>query len=76
MININEFPNISELTDIEENFRVFAGPGAGKTTWLIHHLENVLKNSKRLGKTRKIACIIYLQFIVSYIEILLNLFLI
>ena len=59
MININEFPNISELTDIEENFRVFAGPGAGKTTWLIHHLENVLKNSKRLGKTRKIACITY-----------------
>ena len=59
MININEFPNISELTDIEENFRVFAGPGAGKTTWLIHHLENVLKNSKRLEKTRKIACITY-----------------
>jgi len=59
MININEFPNISELTNIEENFRVFAGPGAGKTTWLIQHLENVLKNSKRLGKTRKIACITY-----------------
>jgi len=39
MININEFPNISELTDIEENIRVFAGPGAGKTTWFLLVLE-------------------------------------
>ncbi|MCB9250802.1 MAG: ATP-dependent helicase [Ignavibacteriales bacterium] len=59
MININEFPTISELADIENNFRVFAGPGAGKTTWLIQHLEQVLKYSNRLGSTRKIACITY-----------------
>jgi len=47
------------LTDIEHHFRVFAGPGAGKTTWLIEHLKNVLTNSTRLGKTSKIACITY-----------------
>lgn len=59
MLDINQFPHISELADIEENFRVFAGPGAGKTTWLIEHLLKILKTSCRLYKTRKIACITY-----------------
>ena len=26
------------LTDINHNFRIFAGPGAGKTYWLINHI--------------------------------------
>jgi DNA helicase-2/ATP-dependent DNA helicase PcrA len=59
MPDINQLPNISELPNIETNFKVFAGPGAGKTTWLIQYLEKVLKESKRLNKTRKIACITY-----------------
>jgi DNA helicase II / ATP-dependent DNA helicase PcrA len=59
MLDINSLPDISELTDIDTNFRVFAGPGAGKTTWLIQHLLNILKNSRRLYKTKKIACITY-----------------
>jgi DNA helicase II / ATP-dependent DNA helicase PcrA len=59
MPNINLLPNISTLADIETNFKVYAGPGAGKTTWLIKHLEKVLKNSNRLGKTGRIACITY-----------------
>ena len=59
MLDINALPDISELTDIDANFRVFAGPGAGKTTWLIRHLERILKTSTRLRKTRKIACITY-----------------
>ncbi|UOR04882.1 ATP-dependent helicase [Hymenobacter aerilatus] len=45
--------------DIEQHFRVSAGPGAGKTHWLINHIKNVLHESKRLQKTRKIACITY-----------------
>jgi len=49
----------SEVPDIEKHFRVFAGPGAGKTHWLIKHIKNVVKQSKRLGLTRKIACITY-----------------
>lgn len=49
----------SEIPDIERHFRVFAGPGAGKTHWLIKHVKNVVKRSKRLGLTRKIACITY-----------------
>lgn len=59
MIDINQLPHISELDNIESDFKVFAGPGAGKTTWLVEHLENVLRQSKRLDKTKKIACITY-----------------
>lgn len=55
MINICS----GDLIDIEHHFKVTAGPGAGKTHWLINHIKNVLENSERLEKTRKIACITY-----------------
>lgn len=47
------------LNNIEQHFRISAGPGAGKTHWLCAHIKNVLHNSDRLEKTRKIACITY-----------------
>lgn len=59
MLDINSLPNVSEFNDIDSNFKIFAGPGAGKTTWLIEHLQYILKTSKRLYRTRKIACITY-----------------
>lgn len=59
MYDLNKLPDISTLDDIEVDFKVYAGPGAGKTTWLISHLERVLRKSKRLERTRKIACITY-----------------
>ncbi|WNF35243.1 ATP-dependent helicase [Bacillaceae bacterium IKA-2] len=52
---------------IEQHFRVSAGPGAGKTYWLVEHIKNVLHTSKRLGKTRKIACITYTNIAVETI---------
>lgn len=59
MPDINSLPHISTLSDIETHFKVFAGPGAGKTRWLISHLERVLRESDRLNRTGKIACITY-----------------
>jgi len=47
------------IDDIDCHFKVSAGPGAGKTRWLINHIKHVVKKSVRLGKTRKIACITY-----------------
>lgn len=58
-IDINELSDVDELTSIETSFKVFAGPGAGKTTWLAEHMEQVLLETKRLNKTSKIACITY-----------------
>lgn len=48
-----------EQIDIEHHFKVNAGPGAGKTTWLINHIKNVVQHSTRLGKLKRIACITY-----------------
>lgn len=47
------------LSNIETHFKVIAGPGAGKTRWLINHIINVAQNSSRLATARKIACITY-----------------
>ena len=55
------------LDNIEHHFRVSAGPGAGKTHWLVEHIRNVLHNSERLAKTRKIACITYTNIAVETI---------
>lgn len=56
------------LINIEQNFRVSAGPGAGKTYWLTKHIENVLHNSTRLGRSQKIACITYTNTAVETIS--------
>lgn len=52
---------------IEQHFKIIAGPGAGKTHWLVNHIKNTVKNSVRLEKTRKIACITYTNIAVETI---------
>lgn len=47
------------LPDTEHHFKVLAGPGAGKTRFLVNHIKNILNNSKRLKIQGKIACITY-----------------
>lgn len=44
---------------IDKPFKVSAGPGAGKTHWLISHIRNVVRNSHKLDVVKKIACITY-----------------
>lgn len=55
------------LIDREIPFRISAGPGAGKTHWLITHIQHVLQNSPRLGCNKKIACITYTNVAVETI---------
>lgn len=54
--------------EIDKPFSVKAGPGAGKTFWLVQHIRNVLAKSKRLGHIRKIACITYTNVGVETIQ--------
>jgi len=49
----------SELADFDNNFRVVAGPGAGKTYWLVKNIRHILRNSPRVSSTSHIACITY-----------------
>lgn len=57
----------STIIPVDNNFKLGAGPGAGKTTWLVNHLKNIVKNSKRLGYHKKIACITYTNIAVDTI---------
>jgi DNA helicase-2/ATP-dependent DNA helicase PcrA len=66
-MSINPISSDSSLIDIEHPFRVSAGPGAGKTFWLVEHIRNVLHRSQRLGKARKVACITYTNIAVQTI---------
>lgn len=44
---------------IDESFKVSAGPGAGKTHWLINHIKNVVSDSRKLDVVKKVVCITY-----------------
>lgn len=55
------------LIPIETCFRLKAGPGAGKTYWLINHVKNVIANAD-LGKKGKVACITYSNIGVETIQ--------
>lgn len=59
--------NSEAIIDVEEHFRIFAGPGAGKTHWLVNHMRHLLQNSNRLGATKKVACITYTNVAVENI---------
>ncbi|WP_434353940.1 ATP-dependent helicase [Psychrobacter sp. HD31] len=47
------------LPEVNSHFKVSAGPGAGKTYWLVNHIKNILHNSDLLSVNRKVACITY-----------------
>jgi len=57
MAETEELPK--NITKLDLPFKISAGPGAGKTTWLVRHVQNVIKSSDRLDKTKKVACITY-----------------
>lgn len=57
----------NDNVDIEQNFKVEAGPGSGKTEFLVNHIKNVIHNSKRLTRMRKVLCITYTNIAVETI---------
>ena len=61
-----------ETIPINEPFKVTAGPGAGKTHWLINHIKNVVSNSHKLDVVRKVACITYTNVGIDTITSRLN----
>jgi DNA helicase-2/ATP-dependent DNA helicase PcrA len=47
------------LDDVEHHFRITAGPGAGKTHWLVNHVQQVARIGKRLTVCSRIGVISY-----------------
>ena len=62
----------AQTISIDESFKVTAGPGAGKTHWLINHIKNVVSNSHKLDVVRKVACITYTNVGIDTITSRLN----
>jgi DNA helicase-2/ATP-dependent DNA helicase PcrA len=56
------------IDDIEHHFRVTAGPGSGKTHWLIEHVRHVTQTSQRLTPCSRIAVISYTNIAVREIQ--------
>ena len=70
IINSNQDLKIYE---IEKHFKVFAGPGAGKTHLIIENIKNIIQNSKKVDKDlRKILCITYTNIAADEITKRLN----
>jgi DNA helicase-2/ATP-dependent DNA helicase PcrA len=61
------------IDSLDNHFKIIAGPGAGKTYWLVNYIKYVLKNSKRIKPTSKIACITYTNVAAEEIQERLNL---
>ena len=47
------------ISDLQNGFKNIAGPGAGKTYWLVQNVKNILENSQKIHSQAKIACISY-----------------
>lgn len=70
VINSNDDLKIYEN---EKHFKVFAGPGAGKTHLIIENIKNIIQNSKKVDKDlRKILCITYTNIAADEITKRLN----
>lgn len=48
-----------DVQDFNTCIKVLAGPGAGKTHWLIGQIKYILSEAKDLGLSRKVGCITY-----------------
>ena len=57
-----------EKIPIDDSFKLIAGPGAGKTTFLVNHISHVIKNSDKLKNGCKILCITYTNVAVDAIK--------
>lgn len=48
-----ELKNSTSIIPIDGHFKLYAGPGAGKTTFLTNHIKRILHQSSKLGKAKK-----------------------
>lgn len=56
------------IGEVDTPFRILAGPGAGKTYWLVRRIKDVIEWSDRLGPNQRIACISYTRVAAGEVE--------
>ena len=73
-----DWKNVKILNDsddeipIDKHFKLIAGPGSGKTRFLINHIKHVLNESDKLNFGCKILCITHTNIAVDTIKTRLN----
>ncbi|WP_313233237.1 ATP-dependent helicase [Tissierella praeacuta] len=55
----NKLEDSDERISISNHFKIVAGPGAGKTRFLINHIQHIIEKSDKISDIRKVACITY-----------------
>ena len=62
--------DILSVEQLSTNFRIFAGPGAGKTHFLVENIKNIAKRHPTIvnSRSRKVACITYTNAAVDEIN--------
>ena len=68
MTNSHALNSSDRINDVEHHFRVTAGPGSGKTHWLIGHVRHVAQASQRLTPCSRIGVISYTNIAVREIQ--------
>ena len=55
---------------LEQHMKIYAGPGAGKTHFLVENIKNIIANNKKITKSenKKILCITYTNAAVDEIK--------
>ena len=55
---------------LEQHMKIYAGPGAGKTHFLVENIKNIIANNKKITKSenKKILCITYTNAAVDGIK--------
>lgn len=60
MVEVIDSNNDLKIYEKEKHFKVFAGPGSGKTYLIIENIKYIIQNSKKIDSNyRKILCITY-----------------
>ena len=70
MVNAIDSSDLIGVYQDTFNFKVYAGPGAGKTYFLIQNIKDIVEKSQKLksDRTRKILCITYTNVAVDEIK--------
>lgn len=63
----NKLKDSDERISISNHFKIVAGPGAGKTRFLINHIAHIIEKCDKISDLRKIACITYTNVAVDTI---------
>ena len=70
MVNAITSGDILNEEQLKKNSKVYAGPGAGKTYFLVENIKNIITTNNIIAnsKTRKVLCITYTNAAVDEIR--------